>query len=72
MAGGSLTGTRRRAPEDAEHQWTRAPMAGAMDMTPPPPEMLPEGKGKEKLSAAALLPAPGFHQSLPPTQSKAS
>lgn len=53
-------------------QWTRPPMAGATDMTPPPQEMLPEEKGKEKLSVAALLPAPGFHQTLPPNQSKAS
>lgn len=41
-------------------------------MTPPLPEMLLEGKGNERLSVAAFLPAPVSHPSLLPNQSKAS
>lgn len=47
-------------------------MAGTTGVTPALPEMLPEGKGKERLSVAAFLPAPVSHPSLPPKQSKAS
>ena len=41
-------------------------------MTPPLPDMLPEGKGNERLSVAASLPAPVPPPSLLPKQSKAS